>query len=111
MYMLFCSFNKLFLIGCVGIKYTSASDIRGGGYLATDLTRRHDLTDLYHCSCRSHRNGRHNLLSIRVDLAADILPTTGITLLYNTGSGRFECRLTSILVAVPAVVVLSPYDL
>ncbi len=48
------------------------------------------------------------LLSIRVDLATDLFPTTNITLLYSTGS---ECHLTSILVAVPAVVVLSPYDL
>ncbi len=49
------------------------------------------------------------LLSIRVDLAADLLPTASITLLYSIGSGRFECRLTSILIAVPAVVVLSPF--
>ncbi len=53
----------------------------------------------------------HKLLSTRVDLSTDLLPTTNITLLYSTGSGRFKCRLTLILVVVPAVMVLSPYDL
>ncbi len=51
------------------------------------------------------------LLSICVDLSADFLPTTSITLLYSIGWVQFECRLISILIAVPVVVVLSLYDL
>ncbi len=47
---------------------------------------------------------------LRVDLTTDLLPIISITLLYSTGSGRLECRLTSILVAVPVVAVLSLYD-
>ncbi len=50
-------------------------------------------------------------MSIRVDLGGCVLPTASITLPYSIGSGRFECRLTLILVTVPMVVVLGPYDL